>query len=282
MVKWKKEGPLDKSIKRTTNFKQVIDSIVAKMFNVETDVKRIYVDLNSCVSVLFRYNDVNNPEVSTMVSNYMEKFLLKYLETKTEIMILFTLEKSQAHIDVYPDWCKERYERVDISKSGFLRTLLLSLNEFSKKNPLVKVINTYKVHPALIIYKTELNRRTKFCVLSKDYVFQCMIMKNMSIWTGVNYIDMEDNPRQLPEDIEIKDPDTMLPYYLAIRGDMRNEYDGIEGYGKKKTSKYIDTERIKIKADAEHPFKEVCDKYSQLYRIDKLLELNKQEIKIIK
>ena len=33
---------LDGKIKKTTNFKQVIDSIVARMFSVQVDTKRIY------------------------------------------------------------------------------------------------------------------------------------------------------------------------------------------------------------------------------------------------
>ena len=272
---------LDGKIKKTTNFKQVIDSIVARMFSVQVDTKRIYVDLNSCVSVLFRYDDVNNPEVSKMVSDNIERFLLRYLETKTEIIILFSMEKSQAHIDVFPDWCKERYERVDITKSGFLRALLLSLGEFSKKNPLVKIANIHKVHPALVVYKNELNRRTKYTVLSKDVVFQCMSDKRMIIYTGVNIIDMEDEPRQLPDDVSLVDPDTMLPYYLAIKGDIRNEFPGVEGYAKRKAEKYCNTNRIAIKVGADHPLKLECDKWVQLYDISKLIENNKEEIRLI-
>lgn len=274
-------GILDSKIKKTTNFKQVVDSIVARMFGVITDTKRIYVDLNSCVSVLFRYDDVNNPEVSKMVSDNIERFLVKYLETRTEIIILFTLEKSQAHIDVYPDWCKERYERVNITKSGFLRALILSLSEFSKKNPLVKIANIHKVHPALVVYKNELNRRTKFTVLSKDVVFQCMNNRNMIVFTGVSIIDMEDEPRELPDDITLTDPDVMLPYYLAIKGDIRNEFKGIEGYAKRKAAKYCEANRIAIKVGADHPLKEDMEKWVQLYDISKLLENNKEEIRLI-
>lgn len=272
---------LDGKIKKTSNFKQVVDSIVARMFSVQVDTKRIYVDLNSCVSVLFRYDDVNNPEVSKMVSDNIEKFLLRYLETRTEIIILFTMEKSQAHIDVYPDWCKERYGRVDITKSGFLRALLLSLNEFSKKNALVKIANVHKVHPALVVYKNELNRRTKFTVLSKDVVFQCLNNRNMIVYTGVDIIDMEDEPRHLPDDISLTEPDTMLPYYLAIKGDVRNEFPGIEGYAKRKAVKYCETNRIAIKVGADHPLKTDVDKCIQLYDISKLLENNKEEIRLI-
>ena len=272
---------LDGKIKKTSNFKQVVDSIVARMFSVQVDTKRIYVDLNSCVSVLFRYDDVNNPEVSKMVSDNIEKFLLRYLETRTEIIILFSMEKSQAHIDVYPDWCKERYGRVDITKSGFLRALLLSLNEFSKKNALVKIANVHKVHPALVVYKNELNRRTKFTVLSKDVVFQCLNNRNMIVYTGVDIIDMEDEPRHLPDDISLTEPDTMLPYYLAIKGDVRNEFPGIEGYAKRKAVKYCETNRIAIKVGADHPLKTDVDKWIQLYDISKLLENNKEEIRLI-
>lgn len=274
-------GILDKKIQRTTNFKQVIESIVQRMFSVVTDTKRIYVDLNSCISILFRYEDVNNPEVAKMVSDSMEQFLTKYLESKTQIIVLFTLDKSAAHLKIYPDWCKTRYERVNIAESGFLRALLVSLGEFSKNNPLVKISNTHKVHPALVVYKNELGKRDKYTVLSKDVVFQCVPDKQMIIFNGVNLIDMEDEPRMLPDDVTLTDPDFMLPYYLAIKGDVRNEFKGVEGYAKRKASKYCESNRISIKVGANHPLKEECDKYVQLYDIKKLLENNTEEIKLI-
>lgn len=278
-------GEFEKNITKQVDFKKVISSVVTNMFKIQADTRKIYLDLNSCFSILFRYDDVNNPEAVEIIGREIEKFLQLYVNDKVEIIILFTLEPSQAHLDIYPDWCKERYERVKYSKSDFLQTLILSLNKFSQQNPLIKVVNTKKVHPALVVYQNEKDSRKRSTILSKDIIFQCLPLKNIVVYTGVNYIDLDDNNRTLPDDVELPEPyDLFLPYYLALRGDARNEFSGIKGYGPKKSSEYVRVNKIRIKAgldSPDHPEKEWCDKYSQLFSISKLLEINKEEIRTI-
>lgn len=276
------KGQLDNAIMKQTDFKKVISSVVTRMFKVAADTRRIYLDLNSCFSILFRYDDINSSEAVSIVGTEIEKFLQLYLNDKVEIIVLFTLEPSQAHTDIYPDWCKERYKRVDYAKSDFLQTLIIGLKKFSDNNPLIKVVNTKKVHPALVVYKNEKDRRKRSTVLSKDVIFQCLPLKNIAIYTGVSYIDLDDRRRDLPDDIELPEPyDLFLPYYLAMRGDGRNEFPGLKGFGPKKSLEYIDINKIKIKAGMDHPEKEWLDKYSKLYDINKLLEVNKEDICII-
>ena len=276
------KAKLDSAIIKQTDFKKVISSVVSRMFKIAADTRRIYLDLNSCFSILFRYDDINSPEAVEIVGTEIEKFLQLYLNDKVEIIILFTLDKSQAHLDIFPDWCLERYKRVDYARSDFLQTLIIGLKKFSDNNPLIKVINTKKVHPALVVYKNEKDRRKRSTVLSKDVVFQCLPIKNLVIYTGVYYIDLDDRKRDLPDDIELPEPyDLFLPYYLAMRGDGRNEFPGLKGFGPKKSLEYIEVNKIKIKAGLDHPEKEWLDKYSKLYNINKLLEENKEDICII-
>ena len=278
-------GEFEKNITKQVDFKKVISSVVTNMFKIQADTRKIYLDLNSCFSILFRYEDVNSPEAVEIIGREIEKFLQLYVNDKVEIIVLFTLEPSQAHLDIYPEWCKERYERVKYSKSDFLQTLILSLNKFSQQNPLIKVVNTKKVHPALVVYQNEKDSRKRSTILSKDIIFQCLPLKNIVVYTGVNYIDLDDKNRTLPDDVELPEPyDFFLPYYLALRGDARNEFSGIKGYGPKKSSEYVRVNKIRIKAgldSPDHPEKDWCDKYSQLFSISKLLEINKEEIRTI-
>lgn len=276
---------LDSKIISQSSFKNVIKSVVGNVFKIQADTKRIYVDLNSCLSVLFHYKNINAPDTVMIISSEIERFLQLYLNDHVEIIIMFTLEKSQAHVDIFPDWCKERYERVAYEKSTFLQELILSLHKFSASNPLVKVVNTKKVHPALVVYKNEELSRKRATVLSKDIVFQCMPLKTIVVYTGVKYMDMDDPMRSVPDDVDLPEPyELFLPYYLALRGDARNEFPGMPGYGPKKSSEYVNKNKIRIKTNMEspdHTLKEWVDKYSQLYDINKLLDINKEEICLI-
>lgn len=278
-------GVLDKKITTQSDFKRVISSVVSNIFKIVADTRKIYIDLNSCLSILFHYENINSPEAVEIISREIERFLQLYINDKVEIIVLFTLEHSQAHCDIYPDWCKERYERVAYNKSDFLQTLILSLHKFSETNPLIKVVNTKKVHPALVVYENEKNSRKRSTILSKDIVFQCLPLKNIVVYTGVAYMDLDDPMRTVPDDVELPEPYSMyLPYYLALRGDSRNEFPGMNGYGPKKSSEYVRRNKLRLKVgieSEEHPHKEWMDKYSQLYDINKLLDVNKEEIRLI-
>lgn len=272
---------IDKELEKTKSFRNVVTSVVSKLFQFDHDIPKIYVDVNSCVSILFRYEDINESDIVQRISDIIETFLMNYLNKKTEIILLFTLEESQAHVTIDPNWCKDRMGRVQLVRCEFIKQLMVSLSQFSKENPFVKVIQTHKVHPALVVLEQERKTRKPFCVLSKDVVFQCMRLSHMSVYTGVHYIEIADPLRVLPDDITLSDPEIFLPYYLAIRGDRRNEWRGVEGYGKVTTLKYLQQHKLAIKADLEHPLKEHCDKYCILFDPNKLMLENKEPIPTI-
>lgn len=269
---------IDKKLKDNERYKLVVTSIIQNMFKVDSYCKRIYVDINSCVSILFRYPDMNTDiELLSTITDQIEEFLLKYLENGTEIIFLYTVMRSKVHVEIYPEWCKTRGDRVDITKSGYLKKLIVDLNKYSSDNKLVSVINIKDKHPAMVVYDREFINKTKFLVLSKDPVFRCLPITNMSVYTGVCYVDMEDPERALPDNIELSNHD-LLPYYLAIRGDEKNEYKGESKYGKVLSRNYVESYKLEIKSGLEHPLKERCDKYADMYLINKLLSRYEEEV----
>jgi len=263
---------LDKLIEeKEEKFKGVINSILNGMFRVETECRRIYVDLNSCLSVVFHQRNVNDEDIESFIMDQMEKFMTRYLNLGATITILFTLEPSKYHTAIFPDWCRERYENVKIRRSEVIKRLLVGFSEFSAKNPSIKVVNVKEIHPLAIVKYLEEGKRSQCCVLSKDPVFQCANL-NMSIWTGVNYIDLQDSNRILPDEVELDDPTSALPIYLTIRGDDRNEYPGIPGIGKVKSLRYIASYALEMNSNMDHPNKEYITKYIKLYDDKSLFE----------
>lgn len=272
---------VDSMLLAKDDFRNTIRFIISSIFSIDTSYKKIYVDLNSAISIIFRNPKViNDPIVNDYIWNSIEGFLTKY-SSNTEIIFLWTVQPSSIHTSIYPDWCKLRYERVQIRQCECIKKILVALANFSKKNKLIKVINVKDIHPAIIVRHLELpNRKHKCVVLSKDTVFQCLNLNNVIIFTGAHYIDFSDEARHLPDDLtgKLDNPSLMLPYYLAIRGDnARNEYKGISGYGVMKTLKYLKLNELEINADIEHDLKEDVDKYVVLFNTSKLYDMTDKE-----
>lgn len=279
-----KKDIVERKLTSGDSYFKALRKVVYNMFDVDPNTiecKKIYIDVNSCISVMFRGDQYNTEECASELQNILEKFMNKMILNKIQLIFLFTMEPSQAHIDIFPDWCKSRYERVDIMKSDFLKKFLVAIKNYSQNNVSVKLANTHKVHPALVVYQNEMKTKKRFLVLSKDLVFQCMTLKHCSIYNGTSFIDIDNPNRDLPEFIELSEPDILLPYALALMGSTREEFKGLNGYGPYKSSKYINKYKIEIKLGVEHPLKEHLDKYSVLFDIHKLLEINKQDIPIV-
>lgn len=275
---------VEKRLLNSTNFISTLRSVVYKMFQVDPatiDCKKIYIDLNSCLSIIFRGEEYNTEECRQELQSILENFMNTMVLNRIQLIFLFTLEKSQAHIDIFPDWCKERYSRVDITKSNFMKHFIVAIEDYSRKNNSIKVVNTNKVHPALVVYQNECKSKKRFLILSKDLVFQCIPLKLCSIYNGVTFVDIENPNRDLPEYIDIAEPDVLLPTALSLMGSSREEFKGLSGYGPYKTAKYVNKYKLEIKLNLEHPLKEHCDKFSVLFDIIKLLEVNKEEIAIV-
>lgn len=275
MREYSNKTKLDKHIEETPGYIKMVKSVMFKMFDLNTDeldVKKIYIDVNSCISIVFRTPDINDPQLIQEVKKILEEFINREVSKGVKLIFLFTLDPSKLHTDIYPDWCKERYERVSILKNTFIRNFLIALREYEKNNSSIKIINTKQYHPALVVYQNEFNTRRNFLVLSKDLVFQSLNLIHGCIYNGVHFSMFGDPMRDLPDLVELNDADTMIPYYLSLAGSSREEFKGVKGYGPAKASKYCNTFRIQIKMGDEHEFKEHMDKYSVLFDIRKLMD----------
>ena len=276
----------DNAILNNNKFLGVVRSIIFRMFAIDTEYRTIYIDLNSCLSVIFRYPNINEDIMVDEVYKIIEAFLLKYSNKKVKIIILWTMKPSKYHTDIFPDWCKERYERVDLRKSTFIKTLIVGLSKFAESNPeLLKLINVHDIHPAVVVKHMEMYNNNvvgvnkRFIVLSKDNVFRCFNMHRAIIYTGVYYIDFQDNFRALPDNIELDNNDVLLKYYLSLRGDRRNEYSGAPGYGIQRSLKYIRTHKVEllsnipiVKKDDEDDLSLYIDKYSKLWDVQNMYD----------
>jgi len=250
------------------DFRQVISYILNRVFDVhiDKDIKRVYIDINSALSILFRYESIDDSELLVKMSGIIEKFMVTHLDKGLDIIFIYTLDKSIVHHTVYPEWCKERNERVILRSSDFIKKLLINFAIYSSKNKHVKVLNCKNAHPAMVIKKLERFERTACLVLSKDNVFRCISHPTVSLYNGVDWIQFNVSDRPLPDKLEkLKNPDKFLPYYLAMRGDTRNEYKGMVGMGKVRTVDYINTNRIKIVSNIEHKHSEFFDERLPLY-----------------
>ena len=263
---------LDKEIEKKTDFQDVISGVIDNALNIEGKYDRIYIDINSVVSIMFRADDVNSKKIVESTYASFERLLTKYSRDNTEITILFTTHKSKYHTSIYPDWCKSRYERVDLSKSEGMKELIFALKKFSEQNKLIKVINTKEFHPAVIVKYLEDGLKNRFIIISKDMVFYAMDMDFGSQYTGVTYIDYDEDVAVLSDrhkDVEISRK--MLKYYYALCGDTRNEFTGVSGYGPNKSIKYIKENKLELEAGLEHPQKEAIEKYCKLYDVSNML-----------
>src|SRR5574344_1200869 len=98
-------------------FVSVIENVVSKMLSFETSSNRIYVDLNSILSIIFHYSDFNSDELFRTLKTQFEKFHLEEIVNKNRYIIyLFTTKPSKYHTTIFPDWCKNRYSGVDLNK----------------------------------------------------------------------------------------------------------------------------------------------------------------------
>ena len=203
------------------------------------------------------------------------------MQENKELIFLYTVERSAAHVAIFPEWMQIRNERVDLKTWGPLNTILYAIQLFSKDEKRVKLVNIHKVHPALVIHQNELGCKNRYLILSKDNVFKTMTDKRLDLFDGAIYYSNQHHFRRKPDGIEINEPEIFLPYYMAIRGSSREGFEGIYGMGPNRTKTYLEVNKLNIKAGTDHKYKEWCDKYVALFDINKLLVLNKEKIPII-
>lgn len=250
------------------DFREVVKYVLTRLFEVHIDqnIKRVYIDINSALSILFRYDSIDDGNLLLKMSGIIEKFMVKHLDRGLDVIFLYTLETSLVHKTIYPEWCSSRNKRVELRNSEFIKKLLVNFSAYSAKNNHIRVINCKEAHPALIINKLEKFMTTGCLVLSRDNVHRCISRPTVSLFNGVDWIQFNVPNRPMPDKIEqLRNPDKFLPYYFALKGDTRNEYKGLSGMGKIRTVDYINSNRIKIVSDIEHKHSEFCKGHLALY-----------------
>lgn len=284
--KQKPTDVLDSKLTANPNFAKLVRSIIFKVFSVETEYRTIYIDLNSCLSILFHYDNINEQILNDEIYKIIEHFISKYTAKGTKLVFLWTLKNSVLHTEIYDKWCAYRIERVNILKSTFIKKLIIGLTHFSQNNSeIIKIINTFEVHPAVIIKYIEMNNsnlgdiNSKFLILSKDTVFRALDNQRGVLWTGKDYIDPTDRYKPLPNGITLHHNDKLLKYYLALKGDLRNEYMGIDGYGVKSSLRYIQKHSLELLSDLplviaedEDNLNDVLQKFSKLWDMKYLFD----------
>lgn len=266
----------DKAIKNITkDFRLVVQSVLTKMFKVDLahsdNIRRIYIDLNSCLSIMFRHSDIADEELVKIVSDTIETFITDNIDEGMDLYFMYSVKPSAVHRNIYPEWCLTRDERVSIVKSDFLKKLLVSLKVFSQKNKSIKIVNCKDVHSAMVVYMIDKSNRGRGLVLSKDEVYRCIDKTNLDVYTGVEWISIATNMFNTEQGVFLSNPVELSSYYLTIRGCKRNEYSGCSGYGKIRSMEYVEKNKLKIKAGVEHPLKEYIDKHIALFNIEAML-----------
>lgn len=265
---------MDNEIIKKYDFRKVIISNIEKCLNFTDELFKesldVVVDVNSILSILFRYDRINDDDLAKDISYIFETFIDKCIESGTKVTFLYTGTKSLVHTTIYPNWCKERYDRVSLRDSDFVLNLIMALKKIKNSTSLIDIINIGDKHVAHYIYENHLDDRP-FYLVSKDFVNQGLIYyKKCIVYTGINYIDFRDPTPYLYDYIDIKSiaPEGYEYMYPLIRGDVRNEYKGMPNYGTIKTSKFLRDNKIKIIIDSDYPMKDLITKYKPLYSIE--------------
>lgn len=264
---------LDDKIEKMTDFEDVIKGVINRTLDIDGDFDRIYIDINSVVSIAFRAENIASDKIADAVFGAFERLMTKFAPKNTEIYLLFSTQNSKYHTNIYPDWCKSRYERVNLSKSDVVKQLIFAMKKFSEKNKLVRVINTKEFHPALIIKYLEQGVKTNFIISSKDTVFYGLDIDHGVLFTGVRYIDYGNDISIFTDkhsDNEV--PRKFVKFYHALCRDDRNEFPGVGNKtGPGRALKYIKDYKLELETGLDHPHKEWVDKYSKLYDVGEML-----------
>ena len=70
-------GRLDDKVMQNDYFKTLTREIFESMFSIDTDAKRIYIDLNHTVSILFRNKDIKNLKVVNVLGAHPVMYIQK-------------------------------------------------------------------------------------------------------------------------------------------------------------------------------------------------------------
>ena len=236
------------------------------------DFDEIKMDMDSICSILFHIDSVDwSPEqktelMKTIVQTFIQ-FLLTYIENNS-ITVYYNLDDYKIFRSIYPEWCKERLSRYhNMEIRNIVDKIVISkLKKLSEMKPNITV-KQCEDSPILDIYKDMNNTNKKVVVISRDPHMLCLLAyKDISIFNGRYFVNRNNYfmEKEYPAVHH-----ALIPAYFMIAGIKRNEYSGLPKYGKKKTDKLINENKIDI-IKQTLPELESINKYRKIFYLNEL------------
>lgn len=209
----------------------------------------IIVDLDSIVSIVLS-EDISEWKkedkillVKGLTDNFIF-FLEKYIKDK-RIKIYYNLKEYKIFTEIYPGWCKERQKRYrnDEVMEYIKKFIIDKLEKLSEIKPNFSVVEC-EDSPVIKLYNDLKINEKNTIILSRDPHMVCLLAYyNIHIFTGIVLLSRRNYYKERGYPYVHY---SFIPAYYLIRGMKRNEYDGLLGYGQKKTQKLINENKIAI------------------------------------
>ena len=209
----------------------------------------IIIDLDSIVSIVLS-EDISEWKkedkillVKGLTDNFIF-FLEKYIKDKF-IKVYYNLKEYKTFTSIYPNWCKERQKRYKNKEvmeyvRKFIINKLEKLSEIKSNFSIIRCEDS----PVIQMYKDLKIIKKSSIILSRDPHMVCLLAYyNITIFTGLVLLNRKTYYKERGYPYVHY---SFIPAYYLIRGMKRNEYDGLQGYGQKKTQKLINENKIPI------------------------------------
>ena len=235
--------------------------------------QEIIVDLDSYLSIVLK-EDFDNLEKAKKIrilhdiTGNMIEFLETYIDV-AHIKFYYNMEEYKIFSSIYPNWCKDRQKR--FKNESTINTIHKFLIEKFRKLSTIKH-NFHLIKspdsPIIQIFKDiSLAKEKKYIIISRDPHYLCLLAYfDLSIYNGRFIVG---NENYYLEDEYPKVSRSLIPAYYMIAGLPRNEYKGLEKYGKKNTVKLINNNIIPI-IKQELELIEPVNKYRKIFYLKEL------------
>ena len=121
--------------------------------------------------------------------------------------------------------------------------------------------------PIIKIYKDLKISEKSSIILSRDPHMVCLLAYyNISIFTGLVVLNRKNYYKERGYPYVHY---SFIPAYYLIRGMKRNEYDGLQGYGQKKTQKLINENKIAVMKQTLPAITSI-NKYRKLFYLNEI------------
>lgn len=171
-------------------------------------------------------------------------FLERYLH-KVHIDVYYSMEKYKVFPSIYPDWCKERNKRFDNIELVELVNKIL-IHRLKKIQEMKSNFTMTKCEDSTIIqiYKDLELTSKSVIVFSRDPHIMCLLAYfDIGIFNGRFSVTRETYYKEKEYPMVHY---SLIPAYYLIAGLKRNEYVGLNKYGKKRTEELINNNKVAV------------------------------------